>query len=342
VTVTIASGASLGCDAGPFHDQPTVGPPINLVAAGTNIESGHGYTLDQPIRLAFDRFLDPRTVTRQSISVEDSSGRLLTDPLMAYDPVTLTVTISNPGETLGWLTAGQQYRVVINVPGYEGGTPDGLQAIDGATLAAPMTLLFKAGAAAEPPFDGIPQMDFCADIFKPIFLQNCAFARCHAPTVDAGITALDAGETSLGLNLSTPSQVQATAIGQIADESNTGPVSTTQSWPLGTPFGIDMNVITPQEPGNSWMLYKTLLALPSPAALAYDYKFPGVSTYGSSVASPISQAELGRLSNYVLGQSMPYPSPAVAEPSVSTLAEADLVRLSAWIAQGAPTASSCP
>jgi hypothetical protein len=339
--LSLALGVA-ACDAGPFHDQSTLGPPINLVVAGTNIETGHGYTLDQPIRLAFDRFLDPRTVTRQSISLEDSSGKLVTDPLMAYDPVTLTVTISNPGGTLAWLMADQRYRVVINVPSYEGGSPDGLQAIDGATLTAPITIEFKAEAAAEPPFNGIPQMDFCNDVFKPIFLQNCAFAGCHAPTVDAGITAFDAGETRVGLDLSTPRQVQATAIGQVADESNTGPTSTTQAWPLGTPFGIDMNVITPQEPGNSWLLYKTLLALPSPAASAFDYKFPGVSTYGSSVASPISQAELGRLSNYILGQSMPYPGPAVAEPSVSTLSEADLVRLSTWIAQGARTASSCP
>ena len=72
--VVAAGFAGLRCDAGPYHNESTVGPPINLVADGTNIEPAHGYTVDQSIRLAFDRFLDPRTVTRQSVLLEDSGG----------------------------------------------------------------------------------------------------------------------------------------------------------------------------------------------------------------------------------------------------------------------------
>jgi hypothetical protein len=103
-----------------------------------------------------------------------------------------------------------------------------------------------------------------------------------------------------------------------------------------------MAVISAGQPGLSWLLYKTLLALPdAPDAEAVGFT-GGNSDYAQGTTSPISTAERARLSNYILGQSMPYPVPPVAEPSSSALTEGDLERLSVWIAQGAVTPTSCP
>jgi hypothetical protein len=324
-----------GCDAGSFHDQSTVGPPISVDVAGTNIETAHGYTVDQPIRVAFNRFLDPRTVTRQSVLIQDLNGNAVTEELIAYDPVTLTISLSNPGAPLAWLTPKQQYQVVLNVPSYEGGGPSGLQAIDGATLPAPLTLQFTAGPSAEPPFSGVPAMQFCRDVY-PIFSNNCSFSGCHAAFQDGGFGSSDGGPR-LGMDLASQQSFRKTALNQIADESNTGPLAATGAWSPGTtPFGVDMAIVAAGEPGNSWMMYKILLAMPVPPDAAYDFgSQPAMSAYASALVSPISASERAILSNYILGQSMPYPGIAHTEPSSSTLSEGDMERLSTWIAQGA-------
>ncbi len=64
-------------------------------------------------------------------------------------------------------------------------------------------------------------------------------------------------------------------------------------------------------------------------------------SYGRGLASPVSTAERARLSDYILGQSMPYPAPSQPEPCLSTLTMGDLERLSTWIAQGATTPTAC-
>ena len=249
--------------------------------------------------------------------------------------MTLTVSLSNPQPALPWLTPGQQYRVFLNVPSPDGGDPYGLLAIDGATLSAPVTLLFTAGAAPPDPYSGPPTMSFCDDILAPIFLRSCAFTSCH------GMAQADGGAPVLGLDLQTASGVRATAVGQVADESNTGPMAQTVAQLAGSPFGVDMAVITAGEPGNSWLMYKVLLAIPEAADAEVTGADSGVSAYGQGLVSPVSAAERARLSDYILGQSMPYPAPSQAEPSPSPLTTGDLERLSTWIAQGAATPSSC-
>jgi hypothetical protein len=338
----LAGLASLACacDAGPYHDQTSVGPAIQLVSS--NIQ-GSGYTLDQPITLTFSRFLDPNTVTRQSIYLETAGHIPVTEATVSYDPVTLTVSLSNPGSALGWLVAGQDYDVVLNVASTtptDGATQFGLMAIDGASLSRPQTISFTAGAPPSNPMAGPPTMDFCRDIYTPIFSYSCGYNGCHgpatpvAPAIDGGT-----GYPRLGLDLSSPSGVRTTAVNQVADESNTGPNSTTAAQLQGTPFGIDMAVITPGQPGNSWMVYKTLLATPTATeAAGFD---AGNSSYDQGLKSPITDSERAILSNYILGQSMPYPAPATIEPAPG-LTEGDMERLSLWIAQGATIPASCP
>ena len=306
--------------------------------------------------LAFDRFLDPRTVTRQSINLEDSGGSLLTDALVAYDPVLLTVTLSNPGAPSKWLTAGEQYRVVLKGPADGGTGGGGIMAIDGATLAAPVTILFTAGAAAVPSALGEPVMHFCADVF-PIFKQKCAVchiypcqqAVCPTPAAYPGDGGIETPYEGLVLQAGPNGNlqgIQATAIGQVANESNTGPLAAPGTSSTGQPFGVDMPIIDPGQPGNSWLLYKTML--PSP----YDAGVPAAvdpandpdassSNFDEGLVSPITRAERGRLSNYVLGNLMPYPrqvDPAASDGVLDQrrpLTLPELERLRAWIGQGA-------
>jgi hypothetical protein len=322
------------CDAGTPHDQATLGPAINVVASRTNIEPDDAYTLDQPIRLGFDRFLDPSTVVRQSILLEDSSENIVSNALIAYDPVTLTVTL-RPMAGQAWLTAGRQYRVVVSVPSFEGGSPFGLRAIDGATLAVPATLIFTAGAAgtgtgATTGSSAATTTTFCASIL-PEFGNACAYAGCHAPQTST--RGFDAA-APLGLDLSSPAGVRATAIGQVADESNTGPRAAVATQVPGAPFGIDMPVIMPGEPGYSWLLYKMLLAVPHS------------EDAGTAGGSPVSDDERTRLSNFILGQQMPYPTfddgGAVDQGAQNyAFTETQLEQLSAWIAGGAPIPPQC-
>jgi hypothetical protein len=343
--------ALTACDLGPFDNQASVGKAVLSVTA--NLSS---YTVDQPIVLTANRFLDPLTVVRQSLQLEDSGGNLVTEPLVAYDPVTLTISISNPGGGLPWLTAGQQYRIVLPVPTTgDGGLAFGLTAIDGAPLAAAQTITFMAGAAPSSPAAAPPTIDFCRDIMNPIFATSCGYGGCHeaAQPVPASIDAGSmTGYPRLGLDLSSAAGVLATAINQVADESNTGALAQANAELQGAPFGINMARIAPGQPASSWLLYKTLLAIPAaPSAEAVPFDAGADagdaavamnhSDYGQTLTSPVSTAERAVLSNYILGQSMPYPGPATAEPSVG-LTQGDLERLSLWIAQGAQTPSSCP
>jgi hypothetical protein len=324
------------CDLGPARNESPALVPVELVAAGTNIGPGQSFTIDQPIRLAFSRFLNPASVVRQSIYLEDSGGSILTDELVAYDPVLSTVTLSNPGSMLKWLTVGQQYRVVLNVPDPEAGFPYGVVALDGAPLAAPQTLLFTVGAAASPPATGDPRIQFCAQVL-PIFNSHCA--SCHgtpggnsySPSPDGGLTLpRDA------LILSTVDGIRATAIGQVADESNTGPLAAPQSYPLGTPFGLDMPIINPGDPGNSWLLYKTLIPQPTPSAEDPDSGIPMFEQAPPTALTQALASDRTTLQSYILGNSMPYPVPTDAGALVYPPLTLDqLETLRAWIAQGA-------
>ncbi len=208
-------------------------------------------------------------------------------------------------------------------------------AIDGATLAAPATILFTAEAAPANPTPGPPTIDFCTDIQRRIFTCSCAYAGCHESATPRPAT-LDAGTgyPREGLDLSSPAGLLATAIGQVADESNTGPLAAVGSPSITQPFGIDMAVIAASEPGNSWLVYKTLLAIPDPPDAEVLPLEGGAGAYAQSLVTPVSASERAILSNFITGQAMPYPYPSTAEPSQGAITEGDIERLSLWIAAG--------
>jgi hypothetical protein len=336
VIVAIGSCAIIACTA---HNQSFLGPSI----AAPTIAAPDA--IDDPIRLAFDRFLNPASISPETILLQDSTGTQM-QAVINYDPVTLTIALSKPSESTSWLTAGQSYQVVLNTSTPSGSLP--LQAIDGAKLSQSVTLPFTVGSMASGS-GGEPSMHFCVDVL-PILQNKCAYGPCHVTPQNMGASAaFPDGESrpAQGLILDSSIGVASTAVNQTAHGSNTsgtaGELKT-----LSTPFGIDMPIIDPGSPGNSWLMYKTLLALPP----AQDDMIQGVcgpevtaSTFGSDLVSPVTIDERARLSNFILGREMPYPTtPSQGEPSANPgdnpLSIQELERVRAWIEQGA-TVDDC-
>jgi hypothetical protein len=334
-----------GCDAGGQKNQPQdLGAPVHFVAnvglgvpqapdassnsggTGTPVTVDTATGVVTPIQLTFDRLLMPACITRQTFLLEDVNGNEL-DPAIAYDPVSRVVTIT---PVPGSMTAGQPYTVTALPlqPGVSYTQPVdtviGVMAIDGATLdpAAPLTVAFQAvpgdaGAAAVP--SSVLAADYCTQVNK-MFLSYCGASGCHGSP--------PALEPAQGLVLTTAAGIQATAVGQVAVGANTGPRPAAQS--PNVLFGLDMPIIDPGNgngtgnPGNSWLMYKILMAVPLPLGDA-----------GAIV--PLSDTERATLASLVSGREMPYPSNPVTmpEPSTSPLTLANMETISQWVALGA-------
>ncbi|MGA7123058.1 MAG: Ig-like domain-containing protein [Polyangiaceae bacterium] len=352
----VAALACTGCDQGTQLNQATVtGSPIGVVASNVGVDTS--LPADGRIEFEFDRYLVPATVNRQSFALHSVGGSYPNPPpLVAYDPVARIVTITPQTE----LEAGQNYVVDIATPASPTDL-NGLRAIDGATIATKFAKLeFPVGAAGGATAQAaLPTIDFCNDIFP--LLQPCAGPSCHGGTAP--------GPAS-GLRLDTPAAITATAVGRVSQEANTGAVAGPA--PAGAHFGVDMPIIDPGDgtgaggnPGNSWLLYKLLLAVPTAASSASVAGCDGGTTAPTDVSSlhlvawqPTSDADrantwLARnaspeLSDYVIGREMPFPADPSADPSKNTAALTidDLERISRWIAQptnGQPLVpATCP
>jgi hypothetical protein len=334
------------------------GPPVvATLAAGSTLSE------DQNVVIQFNRFLNPGTVNRQTVTLLTAGGAVFVDPNVIYDPVLLTVTLAYPGAGATWLTAGQTYQVQIPVATP---TTEGVLAIDNATMATSTQLEFNvvAGDGGTPPPD--PEMHFCVDIL-PIFNGKCQGSPCHSAPATGPLTSFlpDGGSSpdaraitgaAAGLVLTSSDGVQDTAFDKVAYESNVGPMAGPSSASCPTTnsqtcvFGVDMPIIDPGtnlsgNPGNSWLMYKVLLAVPSPTDGVGAFECaPDMTTdlyaKGMEPAVEISAAERARLSDYIEGREMPYPSadPAVPEGSdggTAPLSMQELERLRLWITEGA-------
>jgi len=284
---------------------------------------------DGVVQISFDRYLLPTTITRQSYLLLTAAGEPIPNFALRtiYDPVARTVAITGPeGPGVTWLTEGAFYRLVLPVAPAEGSTDvGGFRAIDRAPLAAGRTYLFRATAPS-----GVrryePAFDFCADVL-PIFVRKCS--TCHAP-----------GETALaGLVLSSPDGLRRTAIGRVAQGSNTAALAGSPA-EQGPVFGINMPIIEPGDPGSSWLTYKIELA-PLPvvdAGAPPEYACGPASTAAFAPIAPYRAAALDDeraiLAGYVLGREMPYPTARVG-PTSQPLTFDERERVRVWIANGA-------
>lgn len=308
--------AAAACDQGVQHDQVPYGPPIHVVDA--NIGATQPLAVDDPIQISFDRYLNPLTVTRQAFALRDAFNQAPVNPTVAYDPVRRVVTLSNPSEGKPWLIVGQPYKVIISAAA----SPDdlALRSIDGSGLTKTVVLGFFAAPARGRPKD--PVMSFCRDVF-PI-LESCN--QCHFPA-EAG------GKPWAGLDLFTESGIERTAKNRVSQATNTGARST--GAPPGPIFGIDMPIIDPGNPGNSFLIYKLLLRAPEERSTTCITP-PQVVPNWDVATLPRDDDEADNLANVIPGRAMP-PFTAKDPRAVS---DAQLERLRLWIQQGA-TVESC-
>lgn len=297
------------------------------------------FPFDGVIQVAFDRYLLPATVTRQSFVLLDGANQPLTADKAAgivYDPVARTVTLTRPSDN--WLVEGQFYKLVLTLPDGDSDQA-GVRAIDRAPLRADQTreFAFVVGPRSAATFD--PPVSFCRDVL-PIFTAKCNLPTCHGSG--------DVAAASLVLD--TSSGVALTALNRIAQGSNTGGRSVDPPAP-GRIFGVDMPIIDPGNPGNSWLMYKIDLARPpikpSPATYACtnglrEPAAPFTFQVLAPNARPIADDyERSVLSDFVLGREMPFPvsSPGGYPDEALTFDEREKVRL--WI-KGLPRGASVP
>ena len=189
------------------------GPAITIV--GNSIDANNGVVpSDGVIQIAFDRYLLPSTITRQSYVILDNTNTPLESLALktVYDPVARTVTIIGPdGPGKQWLTPDQSYKLVLPIPKDPKSDLGGFRAIDRATLHAnqKLEIVFRAGPPTQQTLIE-PAVDFCADVF-PIFFLKCSGPTCHGPS--------DSAASSLVLGSS--DGVRVTARERIAQGSNT-------------------------------------------------------------------------------------------------------------------------
>ena len=279
------------------------------------------------LQISFDRYLLPTTITRQSYAILDSKRQLLGNVLVRtlYDPVARIVTIAGPdGVGTPWLTPDQNYYLVLPTPTDPKSDLGGFRAIDRAPLGNAQEHIFRATAATgAKTFE--PVVDFCGDVL-PIFTLKCNNFTCHG----AG----EPDRNAAGLGLTTVAAVRDTAVGQVAHGANTGSRATSPAEPIpGLPFGLDMAIIKPNDPGSSWLVYKMELVPPS-TATAPAFSCGASSAPDFTTTLPLASGDRDRLSDYVLGNAMPFPSdnPSYAYQPL-TFQEREKVRL--WITQGA-------
>lgn len=264
-----------------------------------------------------------------------------------YDPVRREVTLRLPAGTT--LAKATKYQLTVFTPVDE--STAAFRAFDGAPLEARFTAEFTTSDADPPPVvepfpppgdlfcrnepclaacaasskvancqDACPDEDCATACLEectsacapPAFdtLIGCAFSPCHRAAPPS--TGIELGP-AMGLDLSSPESITATAIGRTAHQTQMGEHAD-EPEPRPLRFGRAMPLIDPKNPGNSYLLYKLLVA-------------PG---YASSEAAP-AQEEIERLRKSVV-VGMPMPAPPGGAPDLAAL-EA----LSLWIAQGATT-----
>jgi hypothetical protein len=328
------------CDLSTPEPPRATGPAVHVVGMtpadgfGVDCEPGTadcGVALNATLSFRFDRFLNPATATRQAIRVY--TGDPKTSPGIpfdvTYDPVERVVQYRMPSGYA--FHPNTLYQLELVVP--SGSEELGIRAFDGAPLEAgelPLEGSFFTGiAAGEVPVDTSPT---CADIVNEVFKTSpadCSSSRCHS-SVDA-----EQGAPH-GLWLDSRANFRVTAINRVARQTEVGDRS--GGLPLEQPsrFGVQMPLIQPGNPGNSYLLYKLLRA---PDAFE-PCEFDGASAassfcreaadtcqsahpdvpFGPGTCIAPSADELERLREwFVRGEPMPIPRPVVRRVGLQQL-----------------------
>lgn len=342
-----------GCDVGDPELQPIDAPPVQalhfLATAGVDAEGtpeepvvvtdsdGSAIVASTSLRVRFDRFLLPSSISRQAFCLRANTADVATfvdcqDGVFlqpTYDPVKREIVLRQ--EPKARLADATVYKLTLLVPTTDGecsvdeATACGVRAFDRAPLDKPYTLSFRTAdtTAANAVDETAPPAVFCGNDGAAFVLAGCGYAGCHAPTPNGpgAASGLDfegifaGGDTYPTASTAINRVAHQTQIGERADDIEETPARFGRAMPI-----IDAHDLGKSgSPGNSYLMYKLLT---------------GYSVGKLSSDLQPSAEEIARLrASVVVGMPMPAADSAVSE--------AQLLTLSNWIAGGAPM-QKCP
>jgi hypothetical protein len=315
-----------GCDLGPRADESSEGPSLRLVStdppdkAGLDCDSTDsacGVPTNVTLTLRFDRFLRPDTAIRQSISLfTGDRGNPVPPPsstrpelVPEYDPLERSVRYRLPP---GFnLQPNALYTLEVLIASDL--QPFGFRAFDAAPLAGERALRLSFMTSSGPePSGAAPEAPDCDEMLD--LLAPCGDSGCHGtsePNVPPG----------MGLGLDTWEAIRSTALGMPAHQTEIG-ATTGRTAQAPVRFGVNMPVIDPGRPDNSYLIYKLLL---SPGAYL---PAPGGECPDDARCEAPDPAELARLVDwFVLGEAMP-------KGSANVVHHGDVSRMQAFIREG--------
>jgi hypothetical protein len=350
--------ALAGCDQYEPEPESGRGPALHAIAISPGQNAGLECLLDAGgadggidpecgvapnavIQIRFDRFLLPASVTRQAIRLyqrRDADDVLLGSPFLEpdYDVFERVVTYRPSG-----LEPSTLYTFEFVVP--RDANTDGFRAFDGAPIEereVPLRIQFRTAERTPRPPSELPEAT-CREAVDAFSVGGCSAPGCHNPATDPKCPpgqAIPSGEgcvgvPRMGLELDSAAGLQKTAIGRIAHQTEIGPRG--GGLPNASPLrlGVQMPIIDPGRPGNSYLLYKLVRKDRNFRRTVGDPNDVCTSELGvllpPGVCLPPPDEEKVRLREwFVRGDPMP-----LTETDQLTLQR--LKRLQEWIAKGA-------
>jgi hypothetical protein len=341
------------CELGPRDDAPAHGPALHVVATypsdgqGTNAALNAPLDCDSPgpdcpvptnvaIELRFDRFLLPGDRLGAGLLLFTGDPDANSIALLPEYNLIERVVVFHPQQLLHPNTL---YTAEV-VPSTDANL--GFWAFDRAPLqegAVPLRFSFSTGSGsvpvATPP---VVAPDTCDTMIAGPF-ASCT--QCHV-TQPGAETVPPSKYPPMGLDLSSSLGFFYTAIQHVAHQAETGDSAANQGLESPERFGVQMNVVDPGNPANSYLMYK-VLAKPDNYRLDAS-EASCVTGFHAPVSDgnclPPSADEATQLREWFV-RGDPMPKDGIGDgfvPISASISHADLVRIDAWIATGA----SCP
>lgn len=307
-----------GCDQGTPDLEPSQGPPLHVLASypapgegtecGLNSPDACGVPRNLSIELRFDRYLLPWSGIRQSLRVYSGSEDVSEFLQPEYDVVERVLSLrieSTPNGDPLLLEPGARYTVELLVPKSE--NDFGLRAFDQAPIEegdVPLSFDFRTQKLDPPPLPAPPGVLTCGQFITELANgPKCSTGGCHA-----------GNDAPMGLRFDGDKEFVSTAVNHVAHETETGAKA---GVPLTHPsrMGVQMPIVEPSNPGNSYMMYKLLR---NPNNFSGDGGVGCATTHTVALPAGVcpepSAAESERLARYfVKGLPMPHTDSTVAD-----------------------------
>lgn len=315
-------------------------------AAGFDCDMGQqdcGVPTNATLSFRFDRFLNPATANRQALRVytgdpETASGIPFD---VVYDPVERVVQYRMPSGYA--FEPNVLYQIELVAPVEPGDF--GIRAFDGAPLTEGRIALAGSFFTGLGPVELVAEEPAtCAEVVSEVFMKSpggCGSSQCHSSTSEQG--------APHGLWLDGRANFSVTAVNRVARQTELGDRSGGVPLEQPTRFGVQMPLVAPGNPGNSYLLYKLLRSAENYVPCELDEVDSASELCGIPAETCISlypqlsldltsdhclapdDAELERLREwFVRGEAMPLPRPVLRRVGLQQLRA-----VSSFIAAGA-------